>query len=294
MARALRIVAYVLATVVGIALLAGVLIYMASERRLDRRYWAKREIAVRPTAAAIADAPRQAQVLGCLSCHGAGLRGNDVYDEPKVGAIIAPNLPQLIKGRTDQQLAVAIRQGISADGRPLLVMPSAIYSRLSPQDVSALIVWMRSLPADKPPAAPFRLTLIGRLFVLNGDLPLQPDLVARYQRDLPVDLGPKYALGRYIAASNCAECHGPVLRGGKRPYADINPSIGPPQRATPDLAIVGAYDLAQFTKLLRTGVPVGGRDLGIMSETARSDFSHFNDAEIAALHAYLQERAKRQ
>ena len=62
---------------------------------------------------------------------------------------------------------------------------------------------------------------------------------------------------------------------------------------SPDLTIAGAYDLAGFTKLLRTGVPASGRELKMMSGTARSDLSHLNDGEIAQLYAYLAERAKR-
>lgn len=294
MRRLLRFAGFGAGTLALILLLAVAVIYVGSERLLRREYAAKAEPLVQPSAATLADAPRQARLLGCLSCHGPGLRGHDVYDTPRIGAIIAPNLPQLIKGRTDKQIAVAIRQGISADGRPLVVMPSALFSRLSPDEVSALIGWMRRLPADHPPSEPLRLTLLGRLFVLNGDMPRQPDLLARYRREMPVDLGPKHALGRHIAASNCAECHGPALRGGERPYVDFNPSIGPPERATPDLAIVGAYDLPQFTKLLRTGLPPDRRDLGMMTSVARNDFSHFTDQEIAALHAYLQERANRQ
>ena len=41
-------------------------------------------------------------------------------------------------------------------------------------------------------------------------------------------------------------------------------------------------------RLLRTGVPAGERELGLMGELARGRYSHFTDAEIAAIHAYLK------
>lgn len=69
--------------------------------------------------------------LGCLSCHGPGLRGNEVFGAPSIGEMNAPNLPQLIRQRSDQQIAAAIRQGMARDGRPLLVMPSGLFSRLT-------------------------------------------------------------------------------------------------------------------------------------------------------------------
>jgi hypothetical protein len=42
-----------------------------------------------------------------------------------------------------------------------------------------------------------------------------------------------------------------------------------------------------FTQLLRTGVPLGGRNLGMMGPWARDHLSHFTDAEVAALYRYL-------
>ena len=82
---------------------------------------------------------------------------------------------------------------------------------------------------------------------------------------------------------NCAECHGPDLEG-----QEVKPGS-----IAPDLSIAGAYDLEQFRTLLRTGVPPGGKKLGMMASVARDDFSHLKDEEIAAIHAYLVERARR-
>ena len=46
--------------------------------------------------------------------------------------------------------------------------------------------------------------------------------------------------------------------------------------------------MAQFTHLLRAGQPIGGRDLGEMSEAAREDFVNFRDDEIADIYAFLR------
>ena len=44
---------------------------------------------------------------------------------------------------------------------------------------------------------------------------------------------------------------------------------------------------------MRTGVPPGGRDLGLMKEVAQRDFANYTDEEVAQLHAYLRARAER-
>lgn len=42
---------------------------------------------------------------------------------------------------------------------------------------------------------------------------------------------------------------------------------------------------------MREGVPLDGRELGLMKRVAVGRFSHFTDEEIAALHAYARARA---
>lgn len=293
MKNALRWLGWLAGLAAASALLTIVIVYAGSEWMLARRYAAQGEPLPPPTSAALADAPRQAQLLGCPACHGPGLRGNDMYETTGIGSITAPNLPLLIRDRTDEQIAVAIRQGIAPDGRGLLVMPSALFSRLSPEEVAALVGWMRNLPADAPRRPPTRLTLRGRLAVLIGDLPLQPELVARYRDYPPAPTRRAHEEGRRIAGLVCAECHGPDLTGGRRPHADYNDSLWGSTPASPDLVVAAAYDRAAFTRLMRTGMPPGGRDLGMMSEVAREDLHLFADAEIAALHDYLLARADR-
>ncbi len=97
------------------------------------------------------------------------------------------------------------------------------------------------------------------------------------------NVGPQYAAGRRLAAIACGECHGPDLTGGRPTPEDV----------APDLAIAGAYDLAQFRTLMRTGRPPGGRDLGLMREVAEKDFAAYTDEELGQLHAYLRARAER-
>ena len=292
MKAGLRFFGFGSALLVGVVLAAVLLILVASEFRLRRTYPVKPERLVQPSAAAVADAPRLAKLLGCRACHDDDLGGGSIYELPGGGSFMAPNLTELIRQRTDQQIAAAIRQGVAPDGQPLIVMPSGLFSRLTDEEVSALIAWMRSLPVKPGEKASSALPIAARWMILNGDVPLQPELVPVYRNRMPRDRGPGYAAGRHISATICAECHAPDLTGGERPHADFNTKIGKGSPATPSLDIVGAYDLEQFRKLLRTGVPPSGKDLGMMSEVAKEDFSRFTDEEIKALHEYLVARAQ--
>jgi mono/diheme cytochrome c family protein len=152
---------------------------------------------------------------------------------------------------------------------------------------------MRTLPVVEGETKPFRLGPLGRLMLILGDFRLQAEAVKTYRAAMPADLGPAHALGRQIAGSICAECHGSDLAGGPTPMADTNPSFGRPYNLPPSLDIVGAYDLEQFKTLLRTGVPPSRKDLGMMSSVAKRDLSHFTDQEIEALHRYLVARAQK-
>ena len=56
--------------------------------------------------------------------------------------------------------------------------------------------------------------------------------------------------------------------------------------------MVLAYDAPMFTRLLRTGTGVDGKEHGLMSMIARERLHKLSDEQIAAVFAYLTARAK--
>jgi len=50
---------------------------------------------------------------------------------------------------------------------------------------------------------------------------------------------------------------------------------------------VKGYSPDAFATLLSTGVPLDGRALRLMGETARKRFRHLTSEEVGALYAYL-------
>src|SRR5919106_1466576 len=102
MAKLLRWTGYVLGVVLLLALLAAAYIWVASSQRLNARVTPNPERLATPTPAQLADGPRQLRVLGCISCHGEGLRGELMFDEPKVAQVYAPNLTLIAANASDQ------------------------------------------------------------------------------------------------------------------------------------------------------------------------------------------------
>lgn len=268
--------------VVTVALVGALAVYGLSQHALASAPSHPERLAS-PSAAELADADRQAHVLGCVGCHGEGLTGKTMIDDGKVAHLVAPNLTRVAAGASDEQLARAIRQGVGVDGRALLIMPSAEYASLDDGEVAALINFIRAQPV-RGAASPARgVGPLGRFGIVAGKLPTAPQKVAAYSTREPVRLSAATEAGRHIASRVCSDCHGADLSGGE-PI---------PDEAAPDLSIAGAYDLAAFTRLLRTGVPASGARLKLMGETARNELSHLNDREIGDLYAYLQARARR-
>jgi mono/diheme cytochrome c family protein len=283
MRKALRWFGIGLGGLLGLLLLAAIVIFAWSEMILRKDYSAAPETLSPPTAAQLADAPRQARVLGCLSCHGEGLKGKLMFDAPGFAKVFAPNITEVAATASDQQLAAGIRQGVGHDGRGLYIMPSAMFSRLEDRQTAALVAWIRTLPRAEGQRKGLSAGPIGRVLLVLGKFRPVPEMVAEYRTQAPLALGPQFEPARHLAATACSECHGPALSGG---------TAGPDDKA-PDLRIVAAYDPTHFRALLRTGRPPSGRDLGLMTIVAKNDFSHLTDAEIDALYAYLEARAKR-
>lgn len=283
MAKALRWAGYLLAALLLLLLLMAAWIWFASSRALAERPEAARENLVRPTPAQLADGPRQLRVLGCMSCHGDKLEGGPFLSDPKIALLNASNLTHVAAKASDQQIAQAIRQGIGHDGRPLVIMPSEHYQFLTDQEVAALIAAIRQMPRTGSDQAPVRPGPIGRLALVTGRIPVAPQVAETYRASRIADLGPQYAVGRHLVETVCSGCHGPDLKG-----RELEPGV-----FSTDLNIAGGYDLDQFRALMKTGAAPSGKDLGLMARIARADFSHMREDEVAAIHAYLVERASR-
>lgn len=183
--------------------------------------------AVRPDVSAVValsgDAARGEAVFwagGCASCHAAPgttgeaklvLAGGYRIESP-FGAFLAPNIsPHPAQGLgawTLEEFAVAMRAGVSPEGRHYYpAFPYGTYGRMTDADVADLWAFLQGLPADATPSQPHEVGLpfsIRRGIGVWKQLYLSQDWVAA---------APSETLerGRYLveAVSHCAECHTP-------------------------------------------------------------------------------------
>jgi cytochrome c553 len=89
---------FVVAGLVGLALLGIAYIYFVSERELDHQYTvADNAVLVIPTEAAEIEAGRRiAQLAAYMHCHGDNLAGTVVDDIPKLVRLVASNISAML------------------------------------------------------------------------------------------------------------------------------------------------------------------------------------------------------
>ncbi len=263
----------------GLIALAVAYVFIASQMMLDRTY-PKRPSAVRApaTAEAIARGRHLVVIAGCTDCHGRDLMGKRV-DVPG-STVYAPNLTTDINKRSDADIDCAIRQSLLPDERSVVVMPSHAYAGLTDGEVASIIAYLRSLKIRGTASPPPSFGLMVRAGLVAGVFKTEAAALAGAKP--PLDLGARYARGRHLAAIVCGQCHGTDLSG--TPEDPVVP--------TPDLLIIAAYNRSDFRTLLRRGKAVGGRELGLMSQVSRGNFSSLTDEEIDALYDYLDARER--
>jgi mono/diheme cytochrome c family protein len=225
--------------------------------------------------------------IACTACHAAGerlpLSGMDsaFVNAPVFATLHPANLTPggALRRYSDGQLARAIREGIGAEGRPLLIMPSHAFHGMSDRDLASLIGYLRSQPAVEKPTLPRNIGPIGGILLATRQIPtaVQPEVDAVAH----VDEAPTAEYGRYLTPIyGCMECHGTNLEG----LAPGNPN-GPP--AGPDIVLVAhRYPVETFERAVRHGEGTNGNPLA--STMPWRIFSRLNDVEVQAIYAHLK------
>lgn len=253
-------------------------LYLKSEAVLYHRYPLPAAAALpTPGPAAAAQGSHLAVIYGCTDCHGDDLRGRPFSHPDPFRHVTSANLTLKAKTYSDADFARVLRRGLTPHGESVEFMPFNAFARMSDPEAVAIVAYIRSLPPGGSEVPPWDPGWKARWQLATGKFPPGVVFMADAARQSSRDLGPETATGRYLASVACTECHGGDLKGQKG---------GPP-----DLTIAGAYDPADFHRLLRTGVAAGGRQVGMMSAVARKRFSHLTYAEVEAIRLYLVARA---
>lgn len=222
-----RAIRWLLIGLAGLVLLGGVVAgtgVWLGERRAHRHV----EVAVQPlalpTGAAALERGRYVYTTrGCIDCHGTDGAGHTLVDEGGLtiaGPHIGPGAGSVTVRYQIADWVRAVRHGVAPGGRPLLVMPSLDYNRLTDADLGALVAYLKQLPpVDRPAggAAVLRLPLPMRALYGLGVIPDAASLIDHHlPPEPPVAEGATAAHGRYVAQM-CAGCHGAGFGGGKVP-----------------------------------------------------------------------------
>ncbi|WP_354687726.1 c-type cytochrome [Cupriavidus necator] len=289
MARVLRIAVWGLA---GIAVVVAMAVYAAmwvGERKAARTVAVKvAAVTIREDPASIAHGKHLYESRGCMECHGAGGGGKQVFDDPNGLRVRSPDLtranPDIATYRNVDWVR-SIRHGVAPSGRPLLIMPSEDYNRLSDEDLGALMGYLRTLPPAMGAPADIRLPWMVRALYGVG---VVQDAASRIDHSLPVQPAQVPAAtaqyGGYVA-NTCMGCHGHDFRGGKvpgappdwPPAADLRPVAGGPMSryAHP----------AAFIEMMRSGKRPDGTQISRVMPF--ESFGRMNDTELTALYLYF-------
>ncbi len=259
-------------------LIAGGAIYVwvISQRLIDEVYEAPESTFVYDASAADLDeAWRTAIISGCFDgCHGKGANGQVFNDDLTFGVFNAPNLTQAFAEMSDVELDSTIRHGVRRDGTSNLMMPSASFHHMTDEAFNNLVAFIRSLSRTEGPRHDVRPGILARYIIMDG---LWVPQAKRIRDDAPWiekgELPPRLENGKYLALTVCGECHG----------MDHNGFEG----FTPGLGASLAYSEDDFRRLLREGIPIGNRELGLMAEVAVNRFSMLTDDEVNNLRLYL-------
>ena len=277
--RILKWSSFTLLGLLGLVLLGVLSIHIAMERDIAATFAVDGErIAIPSDPASIEEGRRLAQLRGCYQgCHGRAGEGAVMIRLFDGTRVVAPDLGSMARRYAVDDLERVIRHGVRPDGTSVLrLMPSEMLSKLSDEDLGMIIAWMRTQPDDNDELPKSRYGPVARIMgfvfkrqfgtVLAAEAIQQNPVLGRQKGDIP--------RGRYLADTVCSECHG----------SDLN---GAPDNSSPSLAIVTAYSRDDFDTLMREGVAMGGRELGLMAAVSRSRFAHFNEDEVTALYTYL-------
>jgi mono/diheme cytochrome c family protein len=250
-------------------------------------------------------------VLGCVPCHspideerpgdfiveGGLLSGREFPVVPEMipGKLVAGNLtPDRdtgLGGWTDGEIARAIREGVSRDGRPLFPMMNyGQFRHLTDEDTLAVIAYLRSVPPIRNSLPPSAIDFPVSMFVRLAPRPLEAPPPP--WPDEPVARGKLL-----LKVMGCVDCHTPMEKGQPVAGMDLaggNAFGGPfgvvysPNITSHPASGIGAYTDEDLKRVFLEGRSKAGHSLWVMPWSATMGL---HDEDLLALIAALREVA---
>lgn len=248
-------------------------------------------------------------VLGCTVCHSPIdeerpgdfiiedelLSGREfpVIPEMIPGKLVAPNLtpdPDTGLGRwTDGEIARAIREGVSRDGRPLFPMMNyGQFRYLTDEDTLAVIAYLRSVPPIRKSLPPTEIDFPVSLFIRLAPEPLESSPPP--WPDEPVARGKLL-----LRVMGCVDCHTPMEKGapvegmflaGGNPFGGPFGTVYSANITSHPASGIGSYSDEDLLRVFREGRSKSGEHLWVMPWSATMGLS---EEDLSALIAALRE-----
>ena len=285
--RAWKILGWVVGTLVVLVIVLAAAAQFLSDRKKHREI----DIRVAPVAyvsesAAVARGKYLFLSRGCAECHGENGAGKLFIDAPNGFRVwspsIAPGAGSVVAGYKEVDWVRSIRHGVRPDKRPLLIMPSEDYNRMTDADLAALVSYVRSLPGTPGQPARFEMPLLLKALYVAGvirDAPERIDHTLPPAQPVAEGVTPEH--GAYVAQM-CKGCHGEALKGGKIPGA---PPAWPAAADLTSPATYATYDSTQkFRTMMRSGKRPNGAPIQVMPFAA---LGQMNDTDLDALYLYI-------
>lgn len=226
---------------------------------------------------------------GCADCHGKSGAGKAFLNDGGM-FVKAPNIStgpgNVVAAYRSEDWVRTIRHGVKPTGRPLFVMPSEDYNRLSDADLGALVAYVKQLPPASGDAAVVRVPPLVKTLYAAGMI---RDAAEKIDHALPpapqvVEDG-SARHGAYVA-NMCIGCHGAHLSGGKIPggppdwpaAANLTPGEGS--------GLTRYANAEQFVAMLRTGKRPDGS--AVSTVMPFSSLRALSDADAQALYTHLK------
>jgi mono/diheme cytochrome c family protein len=281
-------------TVIALAVLGAATVLVAAqlgERKMQRRI----DLTVQPVALrSDADAIERGRYLfmsrGCSDCHAANGAGKDVIKDAGGMWVRSPNITGgsggVVGSYTATDWTRTLRHGVKPDGRPVMLMPSEDYARLTDADVSAIVAYVTQLPPAAGEAARIEFPVPVKVLYAAG---MVRDAAEKIDHTLPpaqpVPEGVTAAHGAYVA-NGCIGCHGATLSGGKVPGAP--PTWPAAANLTPGegSALVRYPTADAFVAMLRSGRRPDGSAVSTVMPFA--SLKAMSDTDVRALYLHLK------
>lgn len=226
---------------------------------------------------------------GCADCHGANGAGREIIRSGAmlvVSPSIAPGANSVTASYTATDWVRTLRHGVKPDGRPVMIMPSEDYNRLTNDDLAALIAYIRRLAPVEGEQALVQLPLMVKVMYGLGYVKDASEMINHgLPPEQPVAASVSLEHGKYVANS-CIGCHGATLSGGRIPGSP--PEWPAPANLTPGAgsAMTRYHSADDFIAMLRSGRRPDGSV--ISSVMPFNSLKEMNETDMRALHAYLQ------